>query len=76
MNTIKVGSTVRYSVNWLRSTGQYSGDICFAKGVVAELKVVGTTTLATINWNRLSEFPSRVNVKNLVLLNDPETEEV
>ncbi len=75
MNTIKIGSTVKYSVEWLRNTGQYSGNICFAKGVVAGLEVMGTITLATINWNRLSEFPAKVNVENLVLLRDPETAE-
>lgn len=62
---VKVGDTVMYSRHWLRSTGQFTGDICFAKGTVKELKPLGEVTLAVIDWGG-ADLPEKVNVKNLV----------
>ena len=70
---IEVGDTVQYSRDWLRSTGQYTGDIPFAKGKVIELKPLGDITLAIIDWND-REIPSKVNVKNLSKVGTPEIE--
>lgn len=62
---IKVSDKVKYSRNFLRSTGQFTGDIPFAKGTVTAIKQYGGgMTLATIDWQN-PEIPERVNVKNL-----------
>ena len=61
---IKVGDTVAYSAAFLRSTGQQTGDIPFARGVVTALKQLGEITLADIDWGN-PDIPARVNVKNL-----------
>ena len=62
---VKVGDTVMYSKAWLRSTGQFTGDICFAKGKVTGLKTLGKElVLAEIEWDK-PDLPERVNVKNL-----------
>jgi len=52
---MEIGNTVQYSKNWLRNTGQYTGDICFAKGVVKELEPFGKNELATIEWDKPSD---------------------
>ena len=67
-NAIVVGSTVKYRREFLRSIGQCTGDMPFARGVVTELKVLGETTIAVISWN----MPGKVNIKNLTLHNNPE----
>jgi hypothetical protein len=61
---VKVGDTVMYSRAWLRSTGQFTGDICFARGTVNELQPLGEVTLAVIDWGG-ADLPEKVNVKNL-----------
>lgn len=61
---IAVGDTVRYSSAWLRSTGQHSGDICFAKGTVLALTGTKDYTIAQIEWDT-PDLPARVNVANL-----------
>lgn len=65
---LSVGDQVKYSRQWLRNTGQYTGDICFAKGRIIELiSVGGSLTLAKIDWGKLNgEIPEKVNVVNLV----------
>ena len=49
----KVGDRVKYSVEYLRSTGQYTGDICFAKGVVTKIEPWPSSdrTLVSVDWN-------------------------
>lgn len=59
-----VGDKVAYSAQWLRSTGQFTGDIPHARGTITELKKIGDITLAIIDW-RDPEIPSKVNVRNL-----------
>lgn len=61
---IAVGDTVRYSSAWLRSTGQHTGDICFAKGKVLALTGTQDYTIAQIDWDP-PDLPARVNVTNL-----------
>jgi hypothetical protein len=61
---IKVGDRVAYSAAFLRSTGQYAGDVPHAKGEVRALVSLGETTLAEIEWDKPG-LPGRVNVANL-----------
>lgn len=62
---ISVGDTVGYRKAFLQSTGQYTGDVPFARGKVTALLPLGDdTTLAEIDWDR-DGLPPRVNVKNL-----------
>lgn len=61
---IAVGDTVRYSAAWLRSTGQHTGDICFARGKVSALSGTKDYTIAHIEWDT-PDLPGRVNVVNL-----------
>ena len=54
-----------YSKAFLQSTGQYTGDVPFARGQVTALHPVGSETLlAEIEWDR-PDLPPRVNVRNL-----------
>ena len=67
-----VGSKVKYSAKWLKSTGQYTGAICFAIGIITELQTVGARlTLARIDWD-CPDIPERVNIANLTLKGRPE----
>jgi hypothetical protein len=61
---IAIGDTVRYASAWLRSTGQHTGDICFAKGTVTALAGTKDYMIAQIEWNT-PDLPARVNVANL-----------
>lgn len=61
---IHVGDTVCYSRQFLRNTGQQTGDIPFARGKVTSLIKLGETMLAEIEWNQ-PDVPPRVNVANL-----------
>jgi hypothetical protein len=68
MSALKIGDTVRYRGDFLRSIGCYSGVMGWARGTVTELKPLGAdTTLATIDWANVSadEVPTKINVKNL-----------
>ena len=57
---IKVGDRVAVSARFLRSTGQHTGDICFARGKVTALKPLGETTIATISWEPINGQPPDV----------------
>jgi hypothetical protein len=62
---IQVGDTVAYSKEFLRSTGQYTGDVPHARGqVTALISLGGDVTLAEITWDT-PDLPKRVNIKNL-----------
>ena len=65
MKTINVGDTVAYSSKFLRSIGEVTDDMPFARGIVLELIPLGQTTLARIEWNTI-DLPMEVNVLNLV----------
>ena len=62
--SIKVGDRVQYSRHWLKSTGQFTGDIPHAKGTVTAIKELGSLKIATVDWAN-PEIPERVNVANL-----------
>lgn len=68
--TLKVGDRVRYSRLFLRSTGQYTGDVPFAKGRITGIEVLGpasdpeATRLAHIDWENC-DCPKRVALFNL-----------
>lgn len=66
---IKIGDRVAVSARHLRSTGQFTGDVCFARGTVTGLQQLGEITLAVIAWEPLSgsppDVPTKFNVKNL-----------
>lgn len=62
---LQVGDKVRYSSEWLRNTGQQTGEICFAIGVVTSVRNLSKEpVIATVDWND-SDLPSHINVKNL-----------
>ncbi len=68
MSKIVVGDRVAYSARWLRSTGQIASvdDIGHARGVVKELKPLGSITLAIVDWGKWRDVASeKVNVCNL-----------
>ena len=63
--TFKVGDKVAYSAQWLKNTGQQTGDIGFARGVITGFTELSKEcVLAEVNWGS-DEFPKRVNTKNL-----------
>lgn len=62
---MKVGDRVRYSPQWLKNTGQQTGDICFAKGIIEGILILSKeTSIAVIEWDTPG-LPDKVNVKNL-----------
>lgn len=61
---IQVGDRVAYKASFLRSTGQYTGDLPFARGTVTEMKTLGDNTLAVIDWQN-PDIPEKVLVSNL-----------
>ena len=64
MAKISAGDKVAYSVQFLRSIGMSHSEMAHARGIVTEVKPLGShTVLATIQWDR--EMPERVNVANL-----------
>lgn len=63
---IEVGDTVKYSRTFLRSTGQYTGDIPFAVGTVTGLVPLGDNVLAEIDWKN-ENIPKRVLTQNLII---------
>lgn len=67
---VKVGDKVRYSVAWLRSTGNYAGDVANAKGVVTAIQPLGTTSLAVVDWGN-PNVPAKVLTSNLTIIGSP-----
>lgn len=63
-NPIKIGDKVCYSQRFLQSTGQYTGEVPFLRGIVTELKSYGELTVATVAWNG-EDTPAKVAVSNL-----------
>jgi hypothetical protein len=50
-NTFKVGDKVRYSSEFLRNTGQYTGPTPQLKGTVTKVSDMGGKQLVSIKWN-------------------------
>jgi hypothetical protein len=61
---IRIGDQVGYSHAFLKSTGQHTGIVPFARGKVTDLTVFGSATLAIVAWDT-PDMPERVNVANL-----------
>lgn len=64
MSKIEVGDRVQYSVQWLRSIGEYTGSLPHAKGTVKKLVPLGSKFLAVIDWGDL-DVPEKVLTNNL-----------
>jgi hypothetical protein len=64
---IIVGSKVAYSVQWLRSIGEITGELPQARGIVTNLICLGQTILAEIKWLN-GDYPNKVNVANLAIV--------
>lgn len=63
-NKISIGDKVCYSRQFCRSTGQMTGDIPFARGIVTNLIPLGDNFLAEIDWSN-PDIPPRVLSQNL-----------
>lgn len=63
-NPIKVGDKVCYSKRFLQSTGQYTGDLPFARGIVTALKSYGEMTIATVDFGG-DDSEAKVAIANL-----------
>lgn len=64
---ITIGSYVKYSRNWLKSTGNFTGNLPRGIGKVINIEKLGKDLqLAIIQWN-YKDIPDKVNVKNLIL---------
>lgn len=61
---IAVGDQVALTAAFLRNTGQQTGDVPHAKGMVTAIVPLGETTLAEVEWNT-PDMPARVHVANL-----------
>jgi hypothetical protein len=66
---ISAGDRVAYSRQWLRSTGQMTGDVPQARGTVRSIEPLGSLRLAVIEWDQ-PDLPQRVNVKNISRIKD------
>ena len=51
---IKNGDHVCYAREWLRNTGQYTGDVPFMRGVVTEIR---NGYMATVEWDIGETYP-------------------
>lgn len=65
---VKVGDKIAYTAAFLRGTGQYTGDVPQAKGIVLALVPLGETVLAEIAWDT-PDLPRRVHVANICRVN-------
>jgi hypothetical protein len=67
---VKVGDRVCLRASWLRSTGQYTGVIPHARGVVKAIWTLSPgCVIATIDWGAAGEeVPERINVNNLSIV--------
>ena len=50
MTTFEVGDRVRYSVAFLRNTGQQTGDVPFLRGLIDELLTIGEQVIAVVDF--------------------------
>jgi hypothetical protein len=67
MNTLfKLGDTVAYRREFLRSAGFFSGPVPFARGrIIALAPVFEDRAIATVDWGN-PEIPAKVLTSNLV----------
>ena len=65
MVQLKVGDKVQYSTQFLRSTGEYTGNVPKAKGVVKKLTSIGSNRhMAEVDWD-LKDVPKKILTTNL-----------
>ena len=65
---IHAGDRVRYTAKWLRSTGNQTGDLPFARGTVLDIVGVGPDLyLAEVIWDD-PDIPPRVRDTNLEMV--------
>lgn len=72
---LAVGDRVQFSKQFLQNTGQYTGEMPRARGVIEEIEPLGKsgTYLATIDWDQVpDEVPDTVNLVNLSLVGSRE----
>lgn len=70
---LKVGDKVRYSAMFLRSTGQYTGEVPFAKGTIVGFDDLGGgARIASIAWENCHTCSARVQAFNLWKVGRPE----
>ena len=70
---LQVGDRVRYSAMFLRSTGQYLGEVPQAKGVITGIDGLGSDTrIADVRWENCRVCAARVNAFNLWKVGKPE----
>ncbi len=60
-----IGDQVRFSSEFCRNVGIYTGQIPLARGMITNINKVGNINLATIDWNYKEDVPNRINVLNL-----------
>lgn len=71
----EVGDEVALSRKFLKSIFDNSHDSGSARGIIKELKPLGSITLAVIDWKKGKWVGDKVNVANLVLKNKVQFEE-
>ena len=81
MRKIEVGSKVKFSRAFLRSTAQFTGPVPFARGTVTDLKKLSEKqAIATVEWTvpdrdmDVNDVPTRSLVTNLALADALEVE--
>ena len=71
MKHLNVGDKVKYSRDFLRSTGMLTGVIPVARGEIVSLEDFGEGKLVTIDWNFIG-VPKKVLSCNLVKVGEVE----
>lgn len=63
--SFRAGDRVAYSAQWLRSTGQQTGEIALARGAIERivLDVVACVRWDTQAWRE--ELPNKIHIANL-----------
>jgi hypothetical protein len=68
MKTFEIGDKVAYSVQFLKSTGQTTGNVPFARGIIKSFKRMGGIhSFCIIEWND-PDIPTLVNPFNLAIV--------
>lgn len=68
MSKVYIGTHVAYSRDFLRSTGQITGDAPFLRGEVVDIVNINPLRLALVKWDGFEE-PKTINIKNLIPVN-------
>lgn len=71
MSEFKIGDKVAYDAAFCRNTGQQTGPIPFARGIVTGLQKLGERTLVIVDWGLSDDaenIPTKIIDTNLVIL--------